>query len=268
MTGSEAKTYANKELVLFKRFLAASVFMHIVFLVFDPSHFFFVAKNSTDEGTINIDLIAFEAAPPKQELDPLPPAPLLPQVPKKFELEVPKKPEEMVLEEKEPIKEEPKVQIDQKKIDEENLTKVSLDRLMKELNRQKEKEEKHSQKHSLLSNSLKERKKELENGLIHGTLTLGDSESSYRSVVTAWIRRNYVLPEIYELKNADIRTIVELTLNREGGIAKLTLKSSSQNSLFDQLVMKAIEKSTPFPTPPREEVGKVITIKFDPKSGQ
>jgi TonB family protein len=252
---------STRELSLFKRFLVLSIFLHIVFLTFDPSHFFFAPKTLTEEGSIDIDLIALDS-PHSREEEPTPQPLLLPQVPKKFELEIPKKPDEMVLDEKkEPIKEEPKVTIEQKK--EEDLTKVSLDRLLKELNRDKAKEK---QATKILSHSLKERKKELEKGLLHGFLSLGNTEAGYDAVVKTWIQKNYALPEIYELKNADIKAVVQLVLNSEGGIAKLSLKHSSQNTLFDQLAMKTVENAAPFPTPPRDWVGRTIILPFEPKA--
>lgn len=253
----------SKELALFRRFLFISIAGHLVFLTVDPANFFFSTTPAVNEGTIDIDLIAFEMAPPKfQEEDPEAP-PMLPQVTKKFELEVPKKPEEMTLDDKpEPVKEEDKIRIEQKKQD-EKLTKASLERLIEELNRKKAKE---SDKKSLLTKSLQDRKKNLESGLLRGTLALGDAESGYASIVSAFIRRNYTLPEIPELRDANIEAIVQVAVNAEGGIAKLTLKTSSHNDLFDQSVLKTVENSAPFPPPPREAIGQVMTVRFTPKA--
>ena len=263
MTKQDAVHHSNKELTLFKRFLAFSVVMHVLFLSFDPANVFFLSKEDRiNEGTIEIDLIAIDAAPPIEE--PAPAPLLLPQIPKKFELDVPKDPEEMSLDEKVPPKVEPKIKIEQKKQNEEDLTKVSLDRLIKELNRQKAKE-KQNEKPSLLTDSLKERKKELETGLLHGVLALGDTEAGYAAVVKTWIQKNYALPEIYELKNANIKAVVHLVLNDQGGIARLTLQHSSHNTLFDQLAMKTVENAAPFPTPPHDWVGKILILPFEPK---
>ena len=243
--------------MLFKRFLLLSVLVHAVAIVFDPSHFFFRRDTPLNEGSIDVDLIAFDAAPKHEESE-APPL-MLPQVPKKFELEQPKKPDELSIDEKkEPPKEEPKVLIEQKKTD-EDLTKVSLDRLIKEVNREKEKKAKAP----VLTQALKERKQELEKGLLLGNLSMGGNEAGYRGVVGALIRRNYVLPEVYELKNSHIQAVVELLISDDGGITKLTLRSSSQNALFDQLALKTVENSAPFPAPPRDQAGKVITITFD-----
>jgi TonB family protein len=256
----------DRELVLLRRFLAFSVVAHIVLLTIDPSHFFFRPKATEDEGSINIDLIAFDTNPPKESEEGAPPEPLLPQMPKKFELEIPKKPDELSFDEKkEPVLDEPKIKIEQKKIDEDQLTKVSLDRLVKELNHQKEKENKN--KKSLLTDSLRERKKDLETGLLHGTLTLGSTEGGYTSLVKAWIKRNYSLPEISDLKDGNTRAVLHLVINSEGGIAHLSLESSSGNPVFDELALKTIENSAPFPPPPQEWVGKTLTIPVETKIG-
>lgn len=253
----------NREVFLFKRFLLLSVLVHIILLAFDPSHFFFFSNSrNLTEGSINIDLIAFDSTPAPKEEDIAPPLPLLPQVPKKFELEMPQKPDEMTInEKKELLKDDPKLKIEQRK-EEEKLTKVSLERLLKEMKNQKAKED--GKRDSILSDSLKDRKKELEKGL-HGTLSFGDTEAGYASVVKAWIQRNYALPEIYELKSADIRAIVHLVLNKEGAIVKLSLEQSSHNKLFDELALKTVEKAAPFPTPPADWVGHTIVLPFEPK---
>ncbi len=265
MIKQDSISNANREQLLFKRFLVVSVLTHFAFLFLDPSHFFFMPKPSLNEGSIEIDLIALDGAPSKKEEDLAPPTPMLPQIPKKFELDTPKKPDEMTIEDKNlPLKEEPKTQIEQKKLDEEDLTKVSLERLIKEVNRQKTKDKPKS-KDLLMSNSLKDRKKQLETGLLHGTLTLGDTEGGYTSIIKNWIQRNYALPEIYELKNANIKAVIHLVLNEHGGIMKLVLGISSQNVLFDQLAMKTVEKSAPFPTPPSDWVGRTIILPFEPK---
>ena len=255
---------AKSELSLLKWFLISSLCVHILCLCFDPSLFFFQPQKILDEGSIDIDLISLDTQPNTHvEPPPLPPAPLLPQVPKRFDIERPEKPEDLALEEKKaPAEEEPKIQIDHQK--DEEATKIALERLIKEVNRQKTKEKSH-EKPSLLSDNLKERKKELETEQLHGILSIGTTKSGYASVVKVWIQRNYALPEIYELKNTHIKAVVELVLSEQGGIAKLSLVSSSQNPIFDQLALKTVEKAAPFPTPPPEWVGKVIVLPFETK---
>lgn len=260
----EIQHKANRELLLFKGFLLLSVLLHIVFLCFDANFFFFKRDSILTEGSISVDLIALDTSPLKPEKEEKS-VPMLPQVPKKFELESVKKPDEMVFEEKKaPIKEDPKLQIEKNKAD-EDLTKVSLERLIKEMKRQKEKD-KASEKPTLLSKSLQERKKELQTNILHGTLTMGDGESGYRSVIKALIQKHYILPEVYELKHSDIKATVQLLVNQEGGIEKLTLVNSSQNPLFDQLALKTVENSAPFPPPPREELGSVMILDFETKN--
>lgn len=258
MIQESIESYVNRELVLFKRFLFISLAVHVILLITDPSQFFFSHPPSEAEGTINIDFIAFDKNPPPSQEEEAP-APLLPQVTKKFQLEESKKPDELSFEEKKEI-EKPDNKIKESKVNEEELTKVSMERLLKELKRDKDKKGK-----SLLPESLKERKKELESGL-YGTLTLGSKEAGYSSVIKAWVQKNYTLPEISELKNADINAVIELSINGEGGIMKLRLHSSSHNTLFDELALKTVEHSAPFPPPEADWIGKSILLNFAPKT--
>ncbi len=252
----------ESETKLVRWLIASSVVVHLAFLIFDPSFLFFRSQPTVDEGSIDIDIIAIDNNPPQAEAEAPPPpeVPELPQITKRFEIETPPKPEELVEEEqKKPAPEEPKIEIDHKK--DEDATKIALDRLIKEVNRQKNKD-KTADKH-LLTDALKERKKELETNQLHGMLSIGNTRSGYASVVKAWIQRNYALPEIFELKHTHLRAVVKLVINDEGSILSLDLADSSHNNIFDQLALKTVEKAAPFPSPPRDWVGKTITLPFE-----
>lgn len=256
----ELLTDGNNELVLFKRVLIFSTVVHLAFLFLEPSLFLF--NKTPVENTIEVELLAFETVnnkPPSSPVTPPAEAPQLPQITKRFEVEQPKNPDEMALEEKkEREKPEPKMLAKAKKED-EDLTKVALDRLIKEMNRKKPKDKTKTN----LVHALSERRKELEANHMQGMLSLGESEAGYSAVVKGWIQKHYALPDIYELKNSHIKAVVQLVLNQQGGIAKLNLLSSSQNELFDQLALKTIENAAPFPSPPSDWVGKAITLPFE-----
>ena len=260
-SGQELSIDSNNELVLFKRVLVFSIFAHLVILFVEPSLFFF--NKTLNENTIEVELLAFETNNNKTPSSPITPPPAetaqLPQVTKRFAIEQAKNPDEMALEEqKEPVKKDPKIFTKMKK-DEEDLTKIALDRLIKEVNRKTTKDKIKSN----LVHYLSERKKELEANHMQGMLSLGESEAGYAAVVKGWIQKHYSLPDIYELKNSHIKAVVQLVLNQQGGIAKLSLISSSQNELFDQLALKTIENASPFPAPPQDWVGKAITLPFE-----
>ncbi|MBI2603065.1 MAG: TonB C-terminal domain-containing protein [Deltaproteobacteria bacterium] len=247
------------EMKTLERFFIASAFVHIFILVFDPSYLYFKPKRMDTEMVIEADLIPLP--PSSQEKDVAAPR-MLPQVPKKFQLDLSEKKEELALEE---AKKETKPSEEQEKKD-ETLRKVSMDRLMKEIARLKAKDTAEKGKIPRLSKTLKERKEQLAGGQMKAILSIGDTENGYTSVLRNWILRYYTLPEIFGLKDADIKAVVRLVLNREGTIQNIRLERSSTNTLFDELAMKTVRDAAPFPHPPQEWVGKVILLPFEPKA--
>lgn len=225
----------------------------------------FLKKKEEEEKVINIDLTMFDmgsskSSPKKTEE----PSPQLPQITKKYQIKADPKEDEMSLEKEKKKKKDSKIKV--KKINEEELNKVTLERLLKEVKRRNQKETK-KKRTSLMTDDLKKRKKDLEKGLYESSSdTEGLVDLAYNSVLQSWIQKNYSLPEIYEFKNADISAVIVLILDHHGSIVRLKLKESSKNRLFDQLALKTVEKAAPFPTPPKEQVGKEISLNINTKT--
>ena len=54
------------------------------------------------------------------------------------------------------------------------------------------------------------------------------------------------------LAESNLQTLVEVKILKTGALTEKKITVSSQNPLFDQLVLKALEKSAPFPPMPQE----------------
>ena len=81
---------------------------------------------------------------------------------------------------------------------------------------------------------------------------LGEYESqllsSYINTIEEQTRRNWNLPK--HLTDNYFRVQIEIKLNERGEVVEKRLITSSQNELFDKMVLQAVEKSSPFPFPP------------------
>ena len=71
---------------------------------------------------------------------------------------------------------------------------------------------------------------------------------SYIAGIIEQIRFNWNLPK--HLTDKYFYAQVEVRLNERGEFLEKRLFTSSQNELFDRLVLEAVEKSSPFPPPP------------------
>ena len=88
--------------------------------------------------------------------------------------------------------------------------------------------------------------------------------SKYQTVLRVFIRRNFILPDIHDLKNADIKVKLEIKINDKGYLSKMRIIQSSNNKIFDELAASAVKNSSPFPTPPRELIEQNIIIILTP----
>ncbi|MDE3269227.1 MAG: cell envelope integrity protein TolA, partial [Pseudomonadota bacterium] len=88
--------------------------------------------------------------------------------------------------------------------------------------------------------------------------------SKYQTVLRVFIRRNFILPDIHDLKNADIKVKLEIKINDKGYLSKMRIIQSSNNKIFDELAASAVKNSSPFPTPPRELIEQDIIIILTP----
>ena len=72
--------------------------------------------------------------------------------------------------------------------------------------------------------------------------------NSYIDTIEEQTRRNWNLP--IHLTDNYFRVQIEVKLNERGEVVEKRLTISSQNELFDRMVLEAVEKSSPFPFPP------------------
>jgi len=88
----------------------------------------------------------------------------------------------------------------------------------------------------------------------------------YYTEVWAAIKRQWVLPK--SLLNAEgLEAVVVIVVRRDGKIEKMQFEKRSGNQLFDDSVLRAIQKADPLPkfpdiySPPRDEIG----VRFRPE---
>lgn len=73
---------------------------------------------------------------------------------------------------------------------------------------------------------------------------------AYYDEVERRVRESWIPPRNFDLGDSVITTVVSLSLLADGRVLKSFVEESSGDPLFDQSVMRAILKATPFPPPP------------------
>lgn len=82
--------------------------------------------------------------------------------------------------------------------------------------------------------------------------------NDYYALVVNKIRREWVYPEIFK---GNLEAIVSIRILSDGSVKIDRIEKSSGNPLFDRYALRAINKASPLPPPPKElEVG----IRFNP----
>jgi len=74
--------------------------------------------------------------------------------------------------------------------------------------------------------------------------------SAYYDQVERAVRENWIPPQSMNFQEDSAMTVVSLTLLPDGRVLKSYIEDPSGDPQFDQSVMRAILKSTPFPPPP------------------
>jgi colicin import membrane protein len=74
--------------------------------------------------------------------------------------------------------------------------------------------------------------------------------SAYYDQVERAVRENWIPPQSMDFEDESAMTVVSLTLLPDGRVLKSYIEETSGDPQFDQSVMRAILKSTPFPPPP------------------
>lgn len=217
-----------------------------IFLAFTIQSVFFASEPLIFQSAVRVDLVAL---PDKITPDepPAPPAPKT-QEPK----EEPPKKEPVV--KKEPQKPKPKVvqkqDTDAIKLDKTKqksaLNKLkqlsAFERLQERLAEQKRKEAEAAAKKAQAFKG---------NEISEGTALSGVGKlqhDAYLSEIDRHFRNNWSLPEY--LRNRGLIAEVVVRLDRVGNIIGSQLVKSSGNPTFDDIVMSAVQKSSPVPPPP------------------
>jgi protein TonB len=276
---------------LLRRLIIVSFGVHALFILVGPTQLFWSAPSTPQETIIAADIFpdlemgaskeaALPNAAPAEEVKVE--KNILPQLPKQFTVEdKPATESDMAVAEQEKEQVKPEPENDQKeKVDEspevtkrqteeatELKKKEALERLMKE---QARKEEKFADRtEAPLNKKLAQRKMELENqrnGVSGGGGVSEIRLNKYLSALATVVRRNYALPEIYNLKDSTLEVRIAMMLTDSGELRKLDVAQSSGNESFDALALKVIRDSAPLPRPPVELAGQTFVFVFSPKT--
>lgn len=94
-------------------------------------------------------------------------------------------------------------------------------------------------------------------------VTTPQEVSDYSKVLVHHIKDGWA----WEDKTAPLVTIVELKIGTDGTLGSVSVKKSSDNVEFDESVLAAVRKASPFPAPPQEyyHYFKTVRITFDPR---
>ncbi len=86
---------------------------------------------------------------------------------------------------------------------------------------------------------------------------------AYGVAVRAKVQKNFSLPE--KFKDKTLKTVVEVTPEKDGTLKDANVSESSGDTEFDALVLAAVIASSPFPPPPGILLGKPMALAFTAK---
>jgi TonB family protein len=265
--------------------LGVTALTHLIILCLNPNWFFSPPRIDMEESmAVDVDFMndlsmkaPQETALPnaKKSEDVAVPANLLPQLPKKFEVEDQKKVEEKTIaEEKDPKAEEaiapkevatpekeetPKTKDDPNKVTKEDLLKrLAVEKLKRE---NKVDQQMKAQKDALAK--LKEDLVAQDAKTNSGSGATGVSAiraKNYGDLLRAAVKRNLYLPKTFEYDKAQLITQLSVVINAKGELMEVKLARSSGNGAYDQAAIAALQNSVPLPQPPQDIAGQPITI--------
>jgi colicin import membrane protein len=268
----------------FRRYsLGIVLIAHALVLFLNPTWFFSPPEFNMEESSVDVDFVGDLTLKAPQETA-LPnskpadeakvPANLLPQLPKKFEVEEAKPVEKSVAEEKDPKAEEalakkevaPPEKLETPKT-QDDPNKVSREDLMKRLAVEKlKRENKIDQQMKAQKNALAKLKEDLlaaqanQNSGGAGSAAGSLRAKTYADLLRAAVKRNLFLPKTFEYDQAQLVTQLSVVINQKGELVEVKLSRSSGNGAYDQAAISAIQNSVPLPQPPAEIAGQVITF--------
>lgn len=203
---------------------------------------------------------------------------LLPQLPKKFQIEEQKPVEEKtVAEEKDPDAEQ--ALAEEKKVEEkqapavpkmeEDANKVELDDLRKRLAVEKLKQEnKVSERMKAQKDAIAKLKQEsskedaaTNSGSAGGMVGIMRS-NAYSSVLSSAVSRNFILPESFRYSQQKLKVPLVIIIGRQGELLSYRLAGTSGSDVYDNAAVNALKNAAPLPKPPPELVEKEIQFNF------
>ncbi|MCX7957877.1 MAG: TonB C-terminal domain-containing protein [Deltaproteobacteria bacterium] len=91
------------------------------------------------------------------------------------------------------------------------------------------------------------------NGSPFGDSTEGQQGDLYLTEIYNRIKSNYIIPEIItDKQRKDLRAIVIIYIDHTGKLIKYEFEKKSGNTHFDNALINAINRSSPFKAPPKE----------------
>jgi TonB family protein len=268
---------------LFLGLVIASTIVHFSMLLVGDFSWMRDKPPIQEEDPIGIDLNDFDvptkAALPKAQPAPEPKVPqeLLPQLPKKFSVKEDTKPEEAIAETKEEPKPEakpapeeqkaPETKIktdnkDDNKMDEAQIRKrAAMEALRKEEKTAKTTEAPESDPIARLAAELNKSNKK---SVAYGSVTGKANVKAYVGLLKKAIRQNYNLPEVYNLKGANVQVTITITIGERGDLRDLEVAKGSGDQAFDEMTVQAVKASVPFTKPPQDLVDSPINLVFTP----
>ena len=262
------------------------VCLHIVVLSLNPNWFFRAPAINLEESIavdadfmndLTLNAPKDNALPnAKKSEDVAVPSNLLPQLPKKFEVEEQNHTEEKpVADEKDPTADDSlakKKVATQEKIETPKMTsdpnKVTKEDLLKRLAVEKLKQQNKIDKQmKAQKDALAKLKEELlaqdakTNSGVGGRVGVSSVRAkTYADLLRAAVKRNLYLPKTFEYDRAQLVTQLSVVLNAKGELIDVKLSRSSGNGAYDQAAIAALQNSVPLPQPPAEFVGQAITF--------
>ena len=270
----------------FAKVLGLSVFVHVLLLTLNPDWFFSMPIVNLEESiAVDADFMTDislsspqENALPnaKKSDDVAVPSNLLPQLPKKFEVEEQQKTEEKSLsDQKEQTiadeadkKRETVVDKIESQKTQDDPNKVSKEDLLKRLAVERLKQQNKVDKQmKAQKDALAKLKEELlaqdssKNSSLGGATSVGAIRAkNYADLLRAAVKRNLYLPKSFEYDRAQLVTQLSVVINARGELVDVRLSKSSGNTAYDQAAIAALQNSVPLPQPPTEFVGQAITF--------
>lgn len=88
---------------------------------------------------------------------------------------------------------------------------------------------------------------------------------SFHRAVRLEIGRFYALPEVYRRSHLHLSATLQVVFDKDGIVLSQSIRDSSQDVIFDEIAMESVQKAS-FPAPPKDLVGKVVLIYFQPNT--